>query len=64
MSTETLVILGLLAIAGAFWWRFRKKPVIQRTLADEDDPSAPHDHARAHELARAQADLQRWSGPH
>ena len=63
MSSEILVIIAVLAI-GAGWWLYRSKRAVARKSQEEEDPFERHDHARAYEIAKAQAEAQRWSGPH
>lgn len=63
MPTEAFVVIALLAVGVAGWWHYRRTAKAALSQ-DEQDPSAPHDHARAHEMAKVQAELQRWSGPH
>lgn len=56
------IIIALLAIGALGWWYYRSKAAAARASVEED-PSERHDHARAYEIAKAQAELQRWSGP-
>lgn len=57
------VIIALVALGAVAWWYDARKAAAARQNEAEDEFGRP-DHARAHELAKAQADLQRWSGPH
>lgn len=63
MSSEILIIIAVLAV-GAGWWLYRNKLAAARQPTEENDTFERHDHARAHEIAKAQAEAQRWSGPH
>jgi hypothetical protein len=52
-------------VAGAFaWWRYHSKADERRRRAEMESDFERPDHARAHEMAKVQADLSRWSGPH
>jgi hypothetical protein len=42
----------------------RRMAARERLRQAEEDPLERHDHARAHETAKIQAELSRWSGPH
>lgn len=64
MFIEAIAIIAILAL-GAFGWRFyRARVVAARKREEEEEVFGRHDHARANELAKAQAELSRWSGPH
>lgn len=64
MFTEAIAIIAVLAV-GAFGWRFyRGRMVAARKREEEEEVFGRHDHARAYEKAKAQAELSRWSGPH
>lgn len=57
------VIIVLAAIGAIAWWYQARKASVARQ-SEEGDEIGRHDHARAHEIAKVQAELQRWSGPH
>jgi hypothetical protein len=64
MSFEVLAVIVLLG-AGAFaWWRYHSKADERRRRAEMESDFERPDHARSHEMAKVQADLSRWSGPH
>jgi len=57
------VIVALVAVGAVAWLYCARKAAAARQ-SESADESERHDHARANELAKVQADLQRWSGPH
>ena len=59
-----IVIATIIAIVIFVWWLNRRWLAAERRREAEDSAFARHDQARAHELAKVQADLSRWSGPH
>lgn len=60
----TALVLIALALAAFGWWSHRCRARNAAIIAAADDPSGPHDAAQSYERAKAQAELQRWSGPH
>ena len=62
MSTELFTIVAVLVFGAIVWWRY--KAGAQRRHAEAESELERHDHARAYEMAKIQADLSRWSGPH
>ena len=59
-----VLIASILAIAAICWWFNRRWLAAQRRRSEEESDLGRPDHARAHELAKVQAELTRWSGPH
>ena len=64
MFSEITTIIALLALGALGWWYVRARAAAARKLAEEDSVFERHDHARAYEQAKAEAELSRWSGPH
>ena len=60
MIIELIVLLVLLALAGR--WLHRRRKAAAAAATGDDQDSVRHDHAQAYERAKAEADLQRWSG--
>lgn len=58
------VIAFFVAIAVLVWWLNRHWSIVERRRAGEEGELERPDHARLHELAKVQAELTRWSGPH
>lgn len=64
MFTEVVAFVAVLGL-GAFGWRlYRGRVAAARKHEEEEEVFGRHDHARAYEIAKAQAELSRWSGPH
>ena len=60
---EISTIVALLALGAFGWWFYRRNAAATRRREEEDDEIGRHDHQRAHEMAKIQSDLQRWTGP-
>ena len=64
MSHDVVTIIALLAIAAFGGWLYRNRTAAARRRVENQGDLERHDHARAHEMAKIQAELTRWSGPH
>lgn len=58
-----ILIATVVVVAALVWWLNRRWLAAERRRAAEEGELERHDHARAHELAKVQAELTRWSGP-
>ena len=64
MFIEVAAIIALLAL-GAIGYRMYQNMLAASRRREEDHlVFGRHDHHRAHESAKAQAELSRWGGPH
>jgi hypothetical protein len=63
LFSEVTTIVVLLGFGALGWWVYRFNAAWKRKRQEEEREFGRHDHTRAHEIAKAQADLQRWSGP-
>lgn len=64
MIIEGAAIFAALALGAFGWLVYRGRAVAARKRDEEEQVFGRHDHARAHEIAKVQAELSRWSGPH
>ncbi|WP_374330525.1 hypothetical protein [Aestuariivirga sp.] len=59
----SIFIAVIVAVVVLGWWLNRRWVAAERRRAEEARDHEPPGQARAHEIAKAQAELTRWSGP-
>jgi hypothetical protein len=62
MFMEIFTVVALLALGAFCWWYFRSQAALARKREEEHREIGRHDHARAHEMAKLQSEVQRTRG--
>ena len=59
-----IFVATILFIAVCCWWFNRRWLLAERRRAEQERELERFDHAQAHEKAKAEAELMRWTGPY
>ena len=62
MFMEIFTVVALLALGAFGWWFFQSRAALARKRDEEHREIGHHDHARTHEMAKLQSEVQRWGG--
>jgi hypothetical protein len=62
MFMEIFTVVALLALIAFGWLIFNRRTALARKREKEHREIGRHDHARAHEMATLESEVERWRG--